>query len=745
MYAGIVVWFASNDIYQERFYQPGGFSYLTYSVLRALFIGYLMALLYGLGSLVLAIPERRRRLPLTSLDRFILGFYLGSAVLHIAFQFLGYAGLYERKMMIALSLPLVAISFPGVFEFWRHRGAITPRLPTPADGGSPSRALTIGRAALLASVGLAGLYLIVVKGLQPHSVSDVATHYFPYYRRVVETQGIWPNELWYHYYHTKGAGAVFLSLLLTDLIGAQLATCSFVLVSALVVFSLVRTAIGSRWWGLMAVALYLTGMLDQWSWASFEKQHIMMMALLAGLVWMVVRLDAAGARDRRLWAFCTALMIMSLVIFVPSVFPFAAGLLGLMGLRALFQQRQGVFIACAAAGLAGGLVLLGNFAFNQSVTGMADIVPFRIFWELADQQKLSSWVSPYLMLLMTEGSPPGFGGVHPIEIPGSVWEYWHEVFRLKSVRALCAHEYLALPLLATSALISRHQATPAALRRVAAALASLAIVAFGLGHIVNQPTSMLRFYAFTLFLVVVGLSIAWQPIWQRMSNLRARDFLSYGLPALVAVFAFLSEAKQLGPRRIETGLRFVSGTLSFADVYEQDRSLWRPAERLARTLEPNARVWSLNGPYHLSMAPSPRIEGFLSFGMSLKYEEVLFESPKRARSLLREAGLDYFLVDTSRPLFDVLPHAELFRPENIGDWLSVAWREDDAWVFSWSQPGSAPIPEEFLSSYARMVEEAQENADWRGLHGRLENIYRRSGGSYPLKVDRAAPAIRGFQ
>ena len=185
--------------------------------------------------------------------------------------------------------------------------------------------------------------------------------------------------------------------------------------------------------------------------------------------------------------------------------------------------------------------------------------------------------------------------------------------------------------------------------------------------------------------------------------------------------------------------------MSFAEAYEKDRSLWEPAAQLAQIVGDGGRIWSLNAPYHVSMAPAPRIEGFLSFGMSPLYHEILFEPPEQARELLRRGGLDFFIVDYSMPLFDVLPHAPLFRPESIRDWLSVVWSEGDIYLLSWARSGEEPLSDKFLARYAQAVEDAQQSADWQGLHARVEGIYRRSRGSYPLAMDEQARPLRGFQ
>jgi hypothetical protein len=87
--------------------------------------------------------------------------------------------------------------------------------------------------------------IAVGKGLFPGGGHDYYTHYFPYYLEVVKNHNIWPNDVWYHYYYSKGSGLIFLSMLLTDPLSPQVVTMVFFTVSAVVVYCLLRKMTGS--------------------------------------------------------------------------------------------------------------------------------------------------------------------------------------------------------------------------------------------------------------------------------------------------------------------------------------------------------------------------------------------------------------------------------------------------------------------------------------------------------------------
>ena len=58
--------------------------------------------------------------------------------------------------------------------------------------------------------------MLLRRGLFPGGSGDYYTHYFYYYLEVLKNHGLAPNDVWYHYYYSKGSGLVFLGMLLTD-------------------------------------------------------------------------------------------------------------------------------------------------------------------------------------------------------------------------------------------------------------------------------------------------------------------------------------------------------------------------------------------------------------------------------------------------------------------------------------------------------------------------------------------------
>src|SRR5581483_4281714 len=75
---------------------------------------------------------------------------------------------------------------------------------------------------LRAAIAIAVAIFLLVKGLYPGGGHDYYNHYFQFYKRVIDTGSILPNDVWYHFYYSKGAGLYFLGMLLTDPLAPQL-------------------------------------------------------------------------------------------------------------------------------------------------------------------------------------------------------------------------------------------------------------------------------------------------------------------------------------------------------------------------------------------------------------------------------------------------------------------------------------------------------------------------------------------
>ena len=217
LYVAVLSWFGLVDVYRQHFFTAGPL-YLGYTLARVLFIAYLAWLQFYVGGRLLQFWRRRGAvLKLNLLDEFILCFYTGGALIAGVTFILGFLNLLYYWLFVLGSIGLVAWSSaeagPTVAVWGQAIAAILVR------DSRPGRKLAHGVAFLC--VALLAVVLLLTKGLYPGGGNDYYTHYFPYFRHVLLSHGLWPNDVWYHFFYSKGATITISSMLLTDMEAPQ--------------------------------------------------------------------------------------------------------------------------------------------------------------------------------------------------------------------------------------------------------------------------------------------------------------------------------------------------------------------------------------------------------------------------------------------------------------------------------------------------------------------------------------------
>jgi hypothetical protein len=90
--------------------------------------------------------------------------------------------------------------------------------------------------------------------------------------------------------------------------------------------------------------------------------------------------------------------------------------------------------------------------------------------------------------------------------------------------------------------------------------------------------------------------------------------------------------------------------------------------------------------------------------MSGQLDQLLTAPPARAKQLLQEAGLNYFLIAQDSRLVDLLPYSKLFAPDAIGDYLGIKWTDGKAFLLTWTGPDTTPLTPEFFKIYRELLD-----------------------------------------
>ena len=159
-------------------------------------------------------------------------------------------------------------------------------------------------------IAVVAAWLLLRRGLFPGGSGDYYTHYFYYYLEVLKNHGLAPNDVWYHYYYSKGSGLAFLGMLLTDPEAPALTTFPCVIFAAVAIATLAaRMAPGSLWpaAGALIYLLYYLLNFNGIGEGEFQKDHEEVAALVVLTAWALCMERCAPPRPFRVMAASSAI------------------------------------------------------------------------------------------------------------------------------------------------------------------------------------------------------------------------------------------------------------------------------------------------------------------------------------------------------------------------------------------------------------------------------------------------------
>lgn len=706
-YAAILVWFYGVDLYHAHFAQAGPLV-LVHNVCRAAFIFYLFWIVHTAGALMLR--AARADLPGRPVDRTALCFFAGTGFWHAALMLLGYLNLYTRPVMAVLSLGAVALSYP---DFRRATAALSKLRESLRP---PSRGWTVALVCVFVAV-------LLVKGLYPSGGHDYFTHYFYYDRAVVERGNLWPNDLWYHYYYSKGAGLYFFAMLLTDPLAPQLVSFCFYAASLISLYLLLRRiAPGTVWpWAglvlFLALYIYTPGPGDSRShggWGDFEKLHELNAALTLGILWMAAEALARNGRDARPWAAGAISAIAAAVIINNTVAVYLGALFAVLAVWLWLRGTGRQALVCLAFAAAAGVVLAAIGAINYATTGLVSVVsdvPIRMFWAVTNVEKLHRWGALPMVLIFHWG----FAGLaaQVVSIADTI------KLLLKTLRLEMFGPLLAAGLLTGGVALGRRRARLPRDPLVPILVVALGVtIAIALGEGRLQAVSFYRSTSFVLpivlllgvLLIEAGRHAAGTPMARWAGDPR--------LPAVAILACLVTAFISYHPRRapadaILDASRFAVGWYSIDNAYTHQegwpgRRAWgaiHPAARAAYAIAgPERRIMSMHTDTYC-MLPGCVVVTWPAFALP-DWDRLMFGTPEEGREALRAAGVDYFLFSTGLYLYDPLPLSALFTPDHIARYLGLRWTDGETSLLTWVGPDTKPLDAEWLARYRHAVEDS---------------------------------------
>jgi hypothetical protein len=723
-FIGVVAWFNGVDFYHRHFFDAGPIV-VAHNVVRIVFVVIFSWLIYAPGAAIAAfMMSADERATLTPPERAVLGFGIGVGIWHVVMLILGLLGLYYRSLIAGLCLVVVVASarhFADVaIATWRSLAVGIAELRQ--GRATPERIGTI-------LIGAAAMWVLLVRGLYPGGGGDYYTHYFYYYVEVLKNHSLAPNDVWYHYYYSKGSGLAFLGMLLTDPEAPALTTYPLVVCAATAMATFAMRLAPRSSWPLAGVLVYLLFYILALSPGTgegeFQKDHEEVAALVVLFAWALCMECRALPRPFRVMAATSAIAAAIITQSVGVLLGFFAGLLCAWS---IVQRRWGDMWGYALVTAAVASTVLAVFVLSYLQTGLPSDQPFNPMLYFADFSRLDRWgVIPQVIFIAWERDNYQ-ALVMPLDwsVLTHSWKFMRFVTMLWQFMRLDAlWPFLAGPVIAAiivrwtdafagSRLVLRPDASAvsfarAATLRLAALLGFLAIIAITMGR--TQSVSFARLSTFFIPLIVMFGTAAsvWALTWRTGQR---RDLLTWQILPIAMLFAVILEWQaslhwtRHVPAETANALRLLSGRFSLAEASTHAPSPYAfgsinpGALAAARQLPSGTPIWSTNVDSYC-MVPDCLIESAISFKMSGHLDEILGGDPELAKRLLQEAGLNYFLFMKDYRMIDLLPFSKLFAPETIGRFLGVKWTDGSTFLLTWIGPDTSPIGSDFLDAYSR--------------------------------------------
>jgi len=712
-YAAILLWFHDADIYHRHFSDTGWFVGV-YNVCRILFIFYLFWIVEAAGALLLRVAAGAEFGKTALFERIILCFFTGTGVWLVGMAGLGYLSLYSVPVAITLTVPFVILSWSDA------RDAALSLYGAAVDCRTRITHRDTGVARPLWGVLLAAAFvaLLLVKGLYPGGNIDYFTSYFRYYQSVIAHHGIWPNEVWYHYFYDKGAGLTFLAMLLTDPLGPQLATFCSMAVAALVVFFASSEASPGTDWPWLATLLFVVIYIYTPNWAEFEKTHEQIATLVIAAVWMGGRAFArCGVRPNRLWPVAAISAFIAAVIIAPPISIVFGAIFGILFVWYFATgDRLRARLAFLFASIVGTL-LLGTFAVNYVTAGIFSDLVVLPAWRLSNVEKLYSLHTLSSVLVWTWEVSSSHVDFVPLS---RVLKVLDQTSRFDLVYPFVDGAFA----IAIIALIVRRRngrwsaplhAPYQAGILLAAVLTFVAVALFaGRAHV----DSFYRFASFAVPLILVGSVTLWglpisgaDPQVVRVAQDRRLPFFVFSL-CLVTI-AFASHPVRLFSTVLPRAARFAVGNMSIDTAYTLqpvryplgENGIFSGARGAYAVVGRGIPIWSLHHVMTYCMLPDCRMETYREYALP-GWPTIMFGSPEQAQHDLQASDHNYFLFVRNVPIVDCLPLSPLFSPDTIARFLGIRWTDGETALLTWLGPGIQPLDAAWLDDYRKAVEQS---------------------------------------
>lgn len=694
----LLCYFSFFDMYHRYFFTKG-YAVFAYNLARVWFVVCFMWLLYVVGDFVQEMWREKTSSPSFSLDAILLSFFTGVAICTIVLFILGLLSLYSHLFMVTLSTIIFMLSIPKLTSSLDYFRRQTPYWP--------------GLALFLSALAA----FIVTKGLYPGGGHDYFNHYSHFYREVLNTGSILPNQVWYQFFYSKGMGLYFFSMYLTDPLAPQLAASALMIGGAGVIYSILhRTSKNALfpWVGAtlyLALFIYTPGPLDnmhQGGWGDLEKPHEPAAILMLTLIWCLIGLFKFD--KVKSWGLMLVLLSLAIIIISPATIFIVEGQLIISTFFFMAYKRLKAIRWSITAIFFTGLWFLMNTCINYLLTGIPEDKALQLLLPMMNLDKIQKWGILFELLYgHYDRSLSYLNGHQPLNLNFLIQLL--QYFRLDILAP-----FFILAMVPTGVACVHKKSREFFLARldrdafITLICFVIVTVLFTLVASRDQPISYYRLSTFTYGPMLCLSMILLSPFLQK----RLLSILAY----IMFVFSFCMLSPYVNwdwhnaVTILKNGVRFSIGRYSIGDGYTHQEGLpgrmpwggiYPPIVIACQHLPKGENIWGLHT-HSYSMLPDCQVEEFMSYRFSPHAETIYYGSPLQAKECLIRDKRNYFFISSVLSLTDPLPVSPLFSPQHIAKYLGIVWTDGENTLLTWKEQAGFVIDDQWLTQYKAQIQ-----------------------------------------
>lgn len=700
---------------EEAGFERSGPLLILYHVSRVGLVGFIAILCYTAGYRAM---ELLRLAPLglfTSARRAaILCFFFGASLYGATFAALGLAGLITLTSGMVLTLPVLALSYRPLVVLMALLQAdeVTRPLPDPY-----TRAWLV-RTVIVIAGGAAVFFLLTRLVYLAVFDPNIWEHYVHYYRAVLATGSTQPNDVWHHFYASKGAGLILLTNVLSDFFGAQIVSACFVLMAGVIVLDLLLEHCRSASWAFFGVVLFLAFLYGQVSDGATFKHHGVIVGYAALALWGSVWLPRVPPLHFRTFMIVLVVALAYLGFYLPGVTPvFVAAFVLVALIHAARSQAREVSASLILAGaLCGGtaVALLTNWV----LTGLLEVTPMRWLWAIADQAKVERVFGTggvEFFLAMNNDLRP--------EYDWSLRRAW-KVLRYPLPPLVT---YVSLVAVLVLALLKQARKpgdeTIRLLAYIAAFLVPLSIFAQAVQTVAVDRMALYSIVFTTVATTVLLKRLVDTSLGVKISIVRAAASGAPGearkgievwrvasafVIAVGVVVAVIEGWEDIGRKQRAVLFPFISGGLSLKEAFHKvEAGLRYPKIGMTVTamsefrekLGPHDRMLRVTYDAGFSYAlPGDGVVSEPTYALIRNRSTMLASAPGEVVDYLKRRGISYLALNLQSSLFSTIAFTSLFDPREAPKYLGVVYEDRDFFILTWrDQEPTRPLPEYLLT------------------------------------------------